>query len=111
VSPDDEAANADFVRRTHDAGITIVAGTDAPNTDLNFGDDLFGELEIYRQAGVSNLEVLRTATGNAAEAFDLPVGVLAEGRQASFVLLSANPLTDLENIRAVEGVWKDGIRN
>jgi imidazolonepropionase-like amidohydrolase len=107
----DEAANVDFVRRIHDAGITIVAGTDAPNTDLNFGDDLFGELDVYRQAGLSNLEVLRTATGNAAEAFDLTVGVLAEGRKASFVLLSANPLTDLENIRAVEGVWKDGVLN
>ncbi len=103
-----EAENVDFIRSIHQAGIPIVAGTDAPNNDLNLGDDFFGELHLYRQAGMSNLEVLRSATGNAARAFDLPVGILEEGRKAHFVLLEANPLEDLEHLRMVAGVWKDG---
>lgn len=107
----DEQANVDFIRRIHEAGIPIVAGTDAPNTDLNVGDDLFGELDLYREAGLSNVEVLRTTTGNAAKAFGLPVGVLAEGEKANLVLLSGSPVAELENLRAVEGIWKNGVRN
>jgi imidazolonepropionase-like amidohydrolase len=106
-----EPDNVDFLRRIHEAGIPIVAGNDAPNTDLNFGDDLFGELELYRQAGLSNGEVLRTATANAALAFGLPVGLLEEGRKANLVLLGGNPLDDLENLRTVEAVWKNGVPN
>ena len=104
-----EEQNVDFLRRIHEAGIPIVAGTDAPNTELNFGDDLFGELELYRQAGLSNLEVLRTATGNAAQAFGLPIGVLGEGTPASFVLLNGSPLDDLANPRSIAGLWQNGI--
>lgn len=60
---------------------------------------------------MSNVEVLKTATGNAARAFGLPVGVLAEGEKANLVLLSGSPVADLENLRAVEGIWKNGVRN
>lgn len=100
---------ASIIKDMHDKGVLIVAGTDAQEGQMNFAEDYFLELELYKMAGLSNLEVLKTATGNAAKAFDLPIGELKEGRKATFVLLNANPLTNLLNLREVGQVWKNGI--
>ncbi len=98
----------EVIRKYHELGILIVAGTDAQDGQMNFGDDFYLELEVYQKAGLSNLEVLRTATGNAAKAFDLPVGMLKVGGKANMVLLDGNPIEDLENLKNVEQVWKNG---
>ena len=84
----DAKESAEIIKKMNEAGILIV--------------------ELYKMAGMSNLEILRAATGNAAKAFDLPIGELKEGRKATFVLLSKNPLDDLSNLRKVEQVWKNG---
>lgn len=99
---------ASIIKDMHEKGVLIVAGTDAQEGQMNFAEDYFLELEIYKMAGLSNLEVLKTATGNAAKAFNLPIGEIKEGRKATFVLLSADPLSNLSNLRKVEQVWKNG---
>jgi imidazolonepropionase-like amidohydrolase len=99
------------LRKLHEIGVLIVAGTDAPNNGINFSDDLFSELEMYQQAGMNNLEVLRTTTGNAAKAFDIEVGLLEIGSKANLVLLNGNPIDDLENLKKVEQIWKNGKTN
>lgn len=99
---------ATIIKQMHEKGILIVAGTDAQEGQMNFAEDYFLELELYKMAGLSNLEILRTATGNAAKAFDLPIGELKKGRKATFVILNNNPLDDLSNLREVEQVWKNG---
>ena len=104
----DAKESAEIIKKMNEAGILIVAGTDAQEGQMNFAEDYFLELELYKMAGMSNLEILRAATGNAAKAFDLPIGELKEGRKATFVLLSKNPLDDLSNLRKVEQVWKNG---
>lgn len=96
------------INKLHSLDILLVAGTDAQRGQMNFGDDFYYELEIYKQAGLSNIEVLKTATGNAAKAFNLPVGSLKVGSKAHMVLLSANPIEDLDNLKQVEQVWKNG---
>lgn len=107
----DAKESAEIIKKMHEAGILIVAGTDAQEGQMNFGEDYFLELELYKMAGLSNLEVLKTATGNAAKAFDLPIGEIKKGSKATFVLLNANPLNDLANLRKVEQVWKNGKTN
>lgn len=104
----DAKESAEIIKKMHDAGILIVAGTDAQEGQMNFGEDYFLELELYKMAGLSNLEVLKTATGNAAKAFDLPIGEIKTGSKATFVILNENPLSDLANLRKVEQVWKNG---
>ena len=100
---------AGIIQKYHDYGIPIVAGTDAQQGQMNFGEDYFLELQLYEIAGLSNLEILKTATGNAANAFGLPLGEVKVGDKASFVLLNDDPLDDIENLRAVEQVWKNGM--
>lgn len=99
---------AAIIKSMHEAGILIVAGTDAQEGQMNFAEDYFLELELYKMAGLSNLEILKTATGNAAKAFGLPIGELRVGGKSTFVLLKANPLRNLSNLREVEQVWKSG---
>lgn len=99
---------AAVIQKMHEHGIMIVAGTDAQEGQMNFAEDYYLELEVYKQAGLSNLEVLRTATGNANKAFDLPIGEIKVGAKADMVLLDGSPLDDLENLRIVAQVWKNG---
>ena len=97
------------IRRIHKAGITLLAGTDNGNFDLNWGDDLINELIIYSQCGMSNVEVLKTATGNPAKAWGIPVGFLQVGSKANMLLLNGNPIEDLEKLRDINAIWKNGI--
>lgn len=96
------------INKLHSLDIMLVAGTDAQGEQMNFGDDYYYELEIYSRAGLSNIEVLKTATGNAAKAFNLPVGMLEVGSKANMLLLSASPIEDLDHLKQVEQVWKNG---
>ena len=50
-----EDQNISVIKRLHGLGVMIIAGTDAPNAGLNYGDDLLRELDLYRQAGMSNI--------------------------------------------------------
>lgn len=95
------------IRVLHSEGIMIVAGTDAgARPYINYGDDLIYELNIYSKAGLSNLEVLKTATGNASLAWKIPIGKLEVGSKLNMLLLNANPLEDLGNLKKIEYIWK-----
>jgi len=104
----DVEQRAAIIKKMHEHGILIVAGTDSQEGQMDFGAEYFLELDLYKMAGLSNLEILKTATGNAAKAFNLPIGELKVRGKANIVLLRGNPLDDLENLRKVEQVWKNG---
>lgn len=104
----DAKERVEIIKKYHQHGILLVAGTDAQQGQMNFAEDYFLELELYKMAGLTNLEILQVATGNAAIAFELPIGELKVGSKASMVLLSDNPLNDISNLRKVEQIWKNG---
>ena len=96
------------IRKVHEAGITLLAGTDNGNFDLNWGDDLVNELIIYSQSGMNNVEVLKTATGNPAKTWGIPVGFLEVGSKANMILVNGNPIEDLEKLKEINAIWKNG---
>jgi imidazolonepropionase-like amidohydrolase len=99
------------ILKLHNAGVLILAGNDPPNFGINQHDDLFEELQIYRRAGLSNIDVLKTATSNPSKVFDLDgVGIVVERERANFILLTANPIEDLAALKQIEGIWKNGRR-
>jgi imidazolonepropionase-like amidohydrolase len=98
-----------IIKKLHDAGVMIVAGTDAQEGQMNFGEDYYFELEIYEKSGLSTIEVLRTATGNAGKAFKMPVGILSVGSKASFIILNNDPLENLKNVKEINQIWKNGV--
>jgi imidazolonepropionase-like amidohydrolase len=83
----------DFVRRFHDMGAPIVAGTDAIAT---FGDYAIG-LELLGRAGLSPMAVLYAATRVAAEAIGLgsALGTLEAGKEADLIVVRGDPARDL----------------
>ncbi len=86
-------------------------GTGFPDYGLNYGDDLIDELAIYARAGLSNADVLRSATGTPARIVRLGgIGRIAEGLPANLILLNADPLANIPALRDVAGIWKHGTR-
>jgi imidazolonepropionase-like amidohydrolase len=99
----------DNVRRLADAGITLLAGTDAPNPGTVFGASLHRELELLVRCGISPVQALAAATAEPARAFGLADrGRVAAGQRADLVLVSGDPLTDITATRAIERVWRAG---
>jgi imidazolonepropionase-like amidohydrolase len=62
------------------------------------------------QAGLTPLQVLRSATSNGAKAMGLEreIGTLAPGKLADLVILDADPLADVMNLGKIHRVIKDG---
>lgn len=98
------------VGRLHAGGVTILAGTDAPNPGTLHGASLHQELAYYTEAGFSPLDALRSATAAPADAFGLPHnrGRLIEGARADFLVLNANPLEDIKATRDIAAIYKNG---
>ena len=64
------------------------------------------------KAGLTPMQALVAATSGAARASKLDdrLGTLQAGKLADFVVLSANPLTDIRNTRQIDSVWIGGRR-
>src|SRR3979490_1535603 len=108
--PKPSAVALQNLRKVWDAGIPVVMGTDAGNIGTLHGPSVFREMEIMSQAGLTPLQVLRSATSNGAKAMGLEreIGTLAPGRLADLVILDADPLADVMNLSKVHRVIKDG---
>jgi imidazolonepropionase-like amidohydrolase len=99
----------DNVRRLAAAGVTLLAGTDAPNPGTVFGASLHRELELLVRCGVSPARALDAATTEPARVFGLADrGRLAAGQRADLVLVSGDPLADITATRAIERIWRAG---
>ena len=92
-------------------GVTIAAGTDAGNIGTMHASSYLQELEAMQKAGLTPPEILKTATYNAAKGFGLleELGTVSEGKKADLLILSANPLAQLENLKTIETTLKEGV--
>jgi imidazolonepropionase-like amidohydrolase len=93
----------------HSAGITILAGTDAPNPGTAHGISIHLELALLVKAGLTPSEALKSATSNTAAQFKLEGrGCLQAGCRADFIVLNADPKQEIESTRTIEAVYKNG---
>jgi len=100
------------LKMAYEAGVPIAMGSDV-GTPLN----VHGEngLEIYwmHQAGMSAMDAIVAATGNAARAlgWEAWMGTLEPGKVADLIVLDSNPLDDLHVLadkKHLQFVMKDG---
>jgi imidazolonepropionase-like amidohydrolase len=109
------AASRDSVTALRQAGVQILAGTDANNkpgvpAHPAFGISLHHELELLVQAGLSTVETLRAATVSTAQAFGLrDRGVIQPGYRADLILVDGDPIADIRATRNIQRIWAGGI--
>jgi len=90
----------------HKAGVPIVAGSDVGVP----AHTLHRELELYVKAGLTPLEAIQAATIVPARVMklDAEVGSIEPGKRADLVVLDANPLDNISNIRKLRFVVTQG---
>ncbi len=95
-----------MVREMSRAGVKLLAGTDT----LSFGFDLHDELELLVKAGLTPMQALQTATRNAAEFLgkEQSLGTVEKGKLADLVIVDANPLDAIGNVRKIRAVVANG---
>lgn len=98
----------------HNAGVRIIAGTDANYTNkMNFlphGKSMHTELELMTDAGFTTLEALVSATSLPAKTFGLGKrGVISCGYRADLLLIEGNPLDNISDIKNIRKIWVAGV--
>jgi Tol biopolymer transport system component/imidazolonepropionase-like amidohydrolase len=102
------AAQESTILRVIRGGGRIVAGTDAPINP--YGLSLLMEMESYEHAGLTPVEVLRSATTVSAEAMGVAdqIGAIEQGKLADIAFIPGDPLKSVRELRNVTRVMKDG---
>jgi len=93
-----------------DAGVPLMAGTDATEIGPVAGFGIHHELEEFVNDGLTPYLALRTATNNVAQYLrqSAAFGTIETGKRADMVLLTANPLANIANTRGIAGVMVRG---
>ncbi len=89
------------------AGVPIALGTDMwafPGLGVSI------EMDLYVKAGLTPLEAIRAATQTAARSLgiDKDRGTLEAGKRADVLVLDADPLADIKNVRSIRAIYKSG---
>lgn len=104
------AAHVASFKKIVAAGIPVAMGTDAGTPFNTFGHWVVEELTMYKEAGMDPVEVLKTATTNAAKLLrlDRQVGAIKPTLEADFVVLAKNPLQDFHAYEEATNVYRQG---
>ena len=99
------------IKAVHDAAIPVITGTDTGVTGVIRGISSLMELVLHVEAGLTPRETLRAATYEAQRMLgqEREAGTVEVGKIADLVMLDANPLEDIRNIRRVNRVIRGGI--
>ncbi|QHV98169.1 amidohydrolase family protein [Spirosoma endbachense] len=98
------------LKKVWNAGINVVAGTDAGNPGTFHGTSFLDELKAMQGAGLSTADVLKSATINGAKIFgkEAQIGSLAEGKLANVLILKQNPLENIDALTSLETIVNRG---
>jgi imidazolonepropionase-like amidohydrolase len=102
----------DRLRRAYRIGVKMAFGTDTvievPGKTRS--DLMFDYLAVWREAGVPAQEILKCMTVNPAELMHISQqrGTLSPGMAADIVAMPSNPVEDIESLRKINFVMKDG---
>jgi len=96
------------VRAAHEAGVTVVAGTDSFGSEVT---PIGTEVRLLVEAGLSPLDALRAATVNAAAllGWSADAGRLVRGSYADAVIVNADPLSSATALEQIGAVVAQGV--
>ena len=102
-----------WVLQLHKMGVKLLAGSDFAGMPFVYpGLGLWEELDLLKEIGLSEKEVLKIACYHPIEFWELEheYGTLEVGKKADFLILPKNPLEDIQNLRNIDKVYREGIR-
>lgn len=97
-------------KRLASAGVPIGVGSDG-GSQMDFpGLMTHREMSLLAEAGLSPMEIIVAATRAGAQALGKldELGTIERGRRADLLLLSANPLEDVRNLRKIDRIMLKG---
>jgi imidazolonepropionase-like amidohydrolase len=97
------------LNKLSDSGVPIVFGTDSgvPTRFIGYFEHI--EMKMMQDAGLTPMQIIVSASKNAAEYLGLKdLGTLSIGHWADFLVLDADPLTDITNARKISAVYIGG---
>lgn len=97
-----------LLKTLNDVGAPILLGDDTPNLFQVPGFSIHNELAAMQTAGLSPYDVLLSGTKRVGEYLHKPVGTVTVGYVADLLLLDANPLSDVGNVKRLSGVMLRG---
>jgi imidazolonepropionase-like amidohydrolase len=100
------------LKKLVDSGVRIAMGTDTGPPARFQGYFEHMEMELMAKAGLTPMQILKSATGDAGKCIGQAgkVGTIEKGAWADLVVLGKNPLDDIMNTRSIESVWIAGNR-
>ena len=94
-----------LINECNKGGVGLLLGSDGPQVFNVPGFSVHHELQYLVDAGLTPYEAIRTGTVNVGRFYKDPLkGTIQKGAPADLILLSANPLTEIKNTKAIEGV-------
>ncbi len=119
---DDQSGEQDITKFTHEVtksahlrGVEIGAGSDNFNESVTSNNFLLlNEIKLIKEiTGMSEMNALKTATINNAKSIgiDDEYGTIEIGKKADLIILNDNPLENLDNLKSIELVIKDGFEH
>ena len=111
VPSKDDSTIATNLKLAQQSGVLVVAGTDAGNIGTQHASSFHDELLAMQQAGLSNKEILQSATINAAIGFgkDSLYGSVEKGKIADLILLDKDPLQDINIPANLNTILRRGV--
>ncbi|WP_339788713.1 amidohydrolase family protein [uncultured Imperialibacter sp.] len=99
-----------MIKKMHEAGVPIILGSDAPQVFNVPGFSAHHELKSMIDCGLTPYEALKAGTVNSAVFFNQKgkFGEVSEGASADLVLVKANPLDDIANMKKIQWVMVRG---
>lgn len=97
------------LKKLCDNGVPIVFGTDSgvPTRFMGYFEHI--EMKMMADAGLTPMQIIVSATKNAAQYLNLKdLGTLSPSHYADFIILDADPLTDIQNMRRISAVYVNG---
>lgn len=96
----------------YNAGVPLIAGSDAGNMPVIHGPTIQHELQLWVEAGIPASAALQAATRNAARALGMGnrLGMVAPGYDASLIVIDGDPVSDISALDHVSSVLFKGER-
>jgi len=105
-----DAALSEILKIFHEKGVPLLLGTDhGPNLTVA-GYILHREIEMWKQNGIPDYDILKAGTIHVADALGVSdkLGTISPGKEAQLILAKKNPLKDARYIQELSGVFHNG---